>query len=210
MNNKIDSIIFDLDGTLWDAADTVAKAWKVAKAKVDFEIQEITPEIIRSIAGTQHNLIYSMLFPHLSAGQQQELMEVSGQEEMAHIKKYGGKLYEGLEETLKYLRDKKYKLFIVSNCQDGYIEAFLEHHNLQPYFQDHECSGRTGLPKDENLKAIISRNNLEAPIYVGDTQGDCDAAAKAGVPFFYARYGYREVEQFEHSLDKISDLTTIL
>ncbi|MHC2993261.1 phosphoglycolate phosphatase [Pontibacter sp. HJ8] len=208
MQNNIDSIIFDLDGTLWDAADTVAKAWKAAKEQVDFEIQDITPEIIRSIAGTQHNLIFPMLFPHLSPEQQKELMEVSGKEEMAHIKKYGGQLYDGLEETLQYLHPR-YKLFIVSNCQDGYIEAFLEHHNLQTYFRDHECSGRTGDPKDVNMKAIISRNNLESPVYVGDTQGDADAAAKAAVPFIYARYGYREVEQYEHSLEQISELTTI-
>jgi phosphoglycolate phosphatase len=205
MNNQIDSIIFDLDGTLWDAADTVSSAWKAAREQVDFEIQEITPEIVRSVAGTQHNLIFPMLFPHLSPEQQQELMEVSGKEEMAHIKRYGGKLYQGLEETLHYLQPK-YKLFIVSNCQDGYIEAFLEHHNLKSYFQDHECSGRTGEPKDMNLKTIVERNKLESPVYVGDTQGDFDASAKADVPFIYASYGYREVEQYEHRLEQITDL----
>ncbi|MDX5438164.1 MAG: HAD family hydrolase [Pontibacter sp.] len=209
MNNQIDSIIFDLDGTLWDAAETVASAWKAARQQVDFEIQEITPEKIRSIAGTQHNLIFPMLFPHLSPEQQKELMEISGKEEMAHIKRYGGKLYEGLEATLQYLQPR-YKLFIVSNCQNGYIEAFLEHHKLQNYFQDHECSGRTGDPKDVNLKAIIERNNLASPVYVGDTQGDFDASAKANVPFFYASYGYRQVDQYEHRLEQIADLTKLL
>lgn len=209
MNTQIDSIIFDLDGTLWDAAETVASAWKAAREQVGFEIQEITPEKIRSIAGTQHNLIFPMLFPQLNPQQQHELMEISGKEEMAHIKRYGGKLYQGLVETLQYLQPR-YKLFIVSNCQDGYIEAFLEYHKLQPYFQDHECSGRTGNPKDVNLKAIIERNNLESPVYVGDTQGDFDASAKADVPFIYASYGYREVEQYEHRLEQIADLTKLL
>ncbi|WP_018478494.1 HAD family hydrolase [Pontibacter roseus] len=208
MKNRIDSIIFDLDGTLWDAAETVAKAWRAAKQQVDFEIQDISADTVRSIAGTQHNLIFDMLFPHLSQEQRQELMEVSGKEEMAHIKQQGGRLYDGLEETLRYLQPK-YKLFIVSNCQNGYIEAFLEHHGLRPYFQDHECSGRTGDPKDVNLKAIVERNRLESPVYVGDTQGDADAAAKAGVPFLYASYGYRDVEAYEHRLERITDLTTL-
>lgn len=208
MTNKIDSIIFDLDGTLWDAAETVAKAWKAAREKVDFEIQEITPDKIRSIAGTQHNLIFPMLFPHLNAAQQEELMEVSAREEMAHIREYGGQLYEGLEDTLRYLHGK-YKLFIVSNCQDGYIEAFLERHDLGRYFGDFECSGRTGDPKDVNLKAIVDRNNLQAPVYVGDTPGDLEASQKAGVPFIHAGYGYREVNEYEHRLERVSDLSTL-
>lgn len=208
MTNKIDSIIFDLDGTLWDAAETVAKAWGAARKKVNFDIQEITPEKVRSIAGTQHNLIFDKLFPQLNQAQRQELMEVSGKEEMAHIRQHGGNLYEGLEETLAYLHDK-YKLFIVSNCQDGYIEAFLEKHELGNYFGDFECSGRTGDSKDLNLKAIVERNNLQAPVYVGDTPGDLEASQKAGVPFIHAGYGYREVDEYEHRLERISDLTTL-
>jgi phosphoglycolate phosphatase len=208
MTTQIDSIVFDLDGTLWDAAETVAKAWAEARRQVDFEIQEITADKVRSIAGTQHNLIFPMLFPQLRPEQQQELMEVSAKEEMAHIRKHGGQLYEGLEETLRYLHPR-YRLFIVSNCQDGYIEAFLERHQLGQYFGDFECSGRTGDPKDVNLKAIISRNQLQAPVYVGDTPGDLEASKKAGVPFIHAGYGYRDVSEYEHRLERISDLATL-
>jgi phosphoglycolate phosphatase len=208
MTAKTDSLIFDLDGTLWDATATVAKAWRAARKQVAFEIQEITQEDIRNVAGTQHDLIFQKLFPQLSKEQQQELMEVSGKEEMAHIKKYGGELYEGLEDTLKYLHGK-YKLCIVSNCQDGYIEAFLDYHNLRPYFSDHECSGRTGNPKGENLKDIVKRNQLQAPFYVGDTPGDHEASVKAGVPFIYASYGFREVEQFDKSIESVSELTRL-
>ncbi|MBX0332572.1 HAD family hydrolase [Pontibacter sp. HSC-14F20] len=208
MTNQIDSIIFDLDGTLWDAAETVAKAWRAARKKVDFQIQEITPDKVRSIAGTQHNLIFPMLFPQLSPAQQQELMEISAKEEMRSIQENGGDLYEGLEETLEYLHGK-YRLFIVSNCQDGYIEAFLARHDLGRYFGDFECSGRTGNSKAINLKDIVERNNLQAPVYVGDTPGDLEAAQKAGVPFIHASYGYREVSEFEHRLERISDLTTL-
>ncbi|MFD2245606.1 HAD family hydrolase [Pontibacter ruber] len=208
MTDKTDSLIFDLDGTLWDATATVARAWQKARKQVNFEIQEVTQETIRSVAGMQHDLIYDKLFPDLSKEQQKELMKVSGKEEMEHIQKYGGELYEGLEDTLKYLHGK-YKLCIVSNCQDGYIEAFLEYHNLHTYFSDHECSGRTGKPKGENLRAVVERNQLQAPYYVGDTPGDHEASIKAGVPFIYARYGFREVEQFDKSIDRINDLTRI-
>ena len=208
MTAKTDSLIFDLDGTLWDATATVASAWQKARKQVGFEIQEITQDTIRSVAGMQHDLIYDKLFPDLSKAQQQELMEVSGREEMAQIKKYGGTLYEGLEETLRYLQGK-YKLCIVSNCQDGYIEAFLEYHHLQSYFIDYECSGRTGKPKGDNLRDVVESNQLKAPFYVGDTPGDLEASIKAGVPFIYARYGFREVAQSDIQIDNFTDLARL-
>ncbi len=90
---------------------------------------------------------------------------------------HGATLYDKLEDTLKVL-SKKYKLFIVSNCQDGYIETFMKFYNLDKYFVDFECPGRTNLSKAENIKIVIERNNLKHPVYVGDTQMDCDAAKK--------------------------------
>jgi phosphoglycolate phosphatase len=35
---------------------------------------------------------------------------------------------------------------------------------------------------------------LQSPVYVGDTTGDRDSAAKAGVPFIYANYGFGKVD----------------
>ncbi|MDX5421273.1 MAG: HAD family hydrolase [Hymenobacteraceae bacterium] len=208
MERDVDSLIFDLDGTLWDASETVARAWRAAKSRIDFEIKDITAEDIRAVAGIQHELVYQKLFPNLSKEQHEELEKVSSEEELAHIRKFGGKLYEGMKQTLEYLHDK-YKLFIVSNCQEGYIEAFLDFHDLHHYFDDHESSGSTGHPKDENLKTIVSRHSLQSPVYVGDTQGDYEASSKAGIPFVYARYGYREVERYHISISSPKELTEL-
>ena len=60
--------------------------------------------------------------------------------------------------------------------------------------RDFECIGRTGKPKSENIRLIIERNGLKAPVYVGDTQWDFDAATAAGVPFIFAAYGFGHVE----------------
>ncbi|MBC5772849.1 HAD family hydrolase [Pontibacter sp. KCTC 32443] len=205
MNQQTDSLIFDLDGTLWDATATVARAWEAARKQVDFEIQEITQEDIRSVAGMQHDLIYNKFFPDLTEAQKKELMEISGREEMQHLQKYGGKLFSGIKDSLEYLHDK-YKLFIVSNCQDGYIEAFYEFNNMAYLFKDHECSGRTGNPKGENLKDIIKRNKLQQPVYVGDTKGDYQASVVAGVPFIFAGYGFGHVPTYSAYLQSPSDL----
>jgi phosphoglycolate phosphatase len=106
----------------------------------------------------------------------------------------GGDMYPGLEETIKYLA-AKYKLYIVSNCQNGYIETFLSHCPVADHFLGHQCYGTKGQPKAENIKDIVKDHGLKAPVYIGDTTGDRDSAAKAGVPFIYASYGFGKVDE---------------
>ncbi|KAI7246092.1 hypothetical protein KC345_g12114, partial [Hortaea werneckii] len=131
------------------------------------------------------------LFPNLDEDTRQKILRECCEVECQCLAKQGGRLYEGLEAVLKAL-SAKYKLFIVSNCQAGYIEAFYDYHQLHKYFADYENPGRTGLSKGENIKLIMDRNNLSDPVYVGDTEGDRKAAGFAGIPFVYAGYGFGE------------------
>ena len=98
-----------------------------------------------------------------------------------------------MEETLFRLKSEGYRLFVVSNCQAGYIEAFLWAHGFGDLFEDIECTGNTGLCKAENIRLITERNGLTAPVFVGDTISDGSAARTAGIPFVYAKYGFGEL-----------------
>lgn len=93
-------------------------------------------------------------------------------------------MYPKLEETLKKLKEQ-YSLYIVSNCQSGYIEAFLEHYGFGHYFEDIECYGNNGLKKGDNIRKIVERNELTEAVYVGDIQGDYDASMEGGVKFIH-------------------------
>ena len=97
-------------------------------------------------------------------------------------------------------------LFIVSNCQDGYLQAFLNHHKLSSYFDDHEMSGRTGLTKGENIRIVMERNNLDKAVYVGDTEGDFSAAKQAGILFICAQYGFGKAKNADYVINKLSEL----
>lgn len=120
----------------------------------------------------------------------------------------GGNIYHNAEDVLNVL-SKKYKLYIVSNCQDGYIESFYEFHNVEKYFLDYENPGRTGLSKGENINLVIERNNLSNPIYVGDTEGDLNASRYAGIPFVYAKYGFGKVSEYDEVIERFDDLVTL-
>ena len=205
----ISDIIFDLDGTLWDSADVVIKAWNVTLSEIK-EVQEpITKEKLKNIMGLQLKEAGEVLFPYLDTELSMKIMKRCCEIEQEWIRKEGGILYSRLEQTLKAL-SKKYKLFIVSNCECGYIEAFLYYHKeLKPYITDFECAGNTGLSKGKNIKRVIEKHKLKRPIYIGDTQGDCDAAKEADIPYIYASYGFGKVSSYDYKLGQISDLLNL-
>jgi phosphoglycolate phosphatase len=210
LKNKFDSIIFDLDGTLWDSTNNVALAWQHAIEQVDYVDEVMTQARVRSITGMAYNVIFDKLFPHLDAEKRNELMAICAKSELEILHTKGGELYPSLDETLSHLASK-YKLFIVSNCQTGYIEVFLKLSQMGHYFMGHQCYGTKGNPKSENIKDIVNDYKLTAPVYVGDTMGDYDAATKAGVPFIFADYGFGKVEEGQiATISTFSELVELL
>ncbi|MBT2581209.1 HAD hydrolase-like protein [Planococcus sp. ISL-109] len=145
------------------------------------------------------------LFPHLPEQQYLELTKQLSVVKYERLSREGGKLYDGVEAVLEKLA-QKYNLYIVSNCQEGYIESFYAYHKLDKYFLDFENPGRTGLFKGENIKLIMERNQLEDAVYVGDTAGDQQAAGVAGIPFVYAAYGFGDVDGFDYSIRRFEEL----
>lgn len=194
LKNKFDSIIFDLDGTLWDSTNNVAKAWQKAKEEVDYVPDDFTQTTIRSITGMTYKAIFEKLVPYLDEEKRNEFKALCAKYELETLNAIGGDLYPQLDETLKYLQTN-YKLFIVSNCQNGYIETFFKVSGLEHYFMGHQCYGTKSRPKFENILDIINDHHLTAPVYIGDTMGDYEAAKKAGVPFIFAAYGFGVVDE---------------
>ncbi|WP_242916783.1 HAD family hydrolase [Pontibacter liquoris] len=205
MFNNTGTLIFDLDGTLWDATQTVADAWQEALKKYDFIDRSVTQKDVQSLAGMPYDAIFEKLFPNVPDKYKTELQETCAAQELQHLSSAGGRLYDGLEETLAYLQGK-YKLAIVSNCQSGYIEAFLQHSKLHAYFTDHACYGTSKLAKADNIREVIRRNNFTNAVYIGDTKGDYEASVGANVPFIFAAYGFGEVTQQVPRIARFSEL----
>lgn len=204
-----DGLIFDLDGTLWDASDSCARAWNRAlqnKGVTDFVI---TQQHAHAFAGKLLDDIFTHYFTFLPREEYQDMADAYAEQEKFHMKKYGGELYPDVRELLTELGEK-YPLFIVSNCLSGYIENFLQQHQLEHLFMDYECSGNTGRPKAENIGVIISRNQLQNPVYIGDTMGDFEAAKKNEIPFIYAEYGFGTVEGHDYTANNFAGIPVIL
>lgn len=207
----IDSIIYDVDGTLWDSVETVADGWnKAFHSFPKSAFLTVTADDLRNLFGkTMEEIGHILLDGHVPAEEQPEILEACYPAEEEALNANPPSPYEGLEESLSIL-SKKYKLFIVSNCQAGYIECFLANTGLEKYFIDHVCPGDTGNAKAANIRYIIEKHNLSSAIYVGDIMGDYIATKEAGIPFVHAAYGFGKVENPDAVIHCPMDLTKIL
>lgn len=213
-----DSVIFDLDGTLWDATSVTAETWiKVLERHPGVRCAEkLDRAAVKKYMGLTNEELAEIFFPELDLGDAYGLMMESCELENLWLPQRGGILYPKTAETLTELRRRGLRLFIVSNCQDGYIEAFLTAHKMYNLFEDWESSGRSGKNKAENIADITRRNLLSSPVYVGDTVSDSVGARGAGVPFIYAKYGFGEengrgrTEDYDDAIETISCLPGLL
>ena len=198
-------ILFDLDGTLWDSREAVAISWNIALERMG-RPERCTAECIGAHMGLTMDAFARALFPAEPQEKAERMLVECLRVENEYIRNHGGILMDGLEETLKALKEKGFFLAIVSNCQEGYIEAFLEYHGLGKYFDDTENFGRTRKSKGANIRLVAERNHLAETVYLGDTQGDFDAAAEAGVPFLHAAYGFGQVPEGTRAITDIRQL----
>lgn len=188
-----DGILFDLDGTLWDAVPQVAESWNLSLERLGVRRPPVTQEELRPYMGMLLEDIAGKILPGESAERQRQVIMACCEDENAYLARRGAALYPREEEVLALL-SQRYPLFVVSNCQTGYIEAFYAGTGLGKYFTDYESAGNTGRPKSENIALVAARNGLKNPVYVGDTALDYRSAREAGVPFIHAAYGFGTVE----------------
>ena len=191
---RFDSIILDVDGTIWDTTPIVAKAWNKAIDLLFPQVPHVTADILKGQFGKTMDVIGRNLFGGLGPEEQKKLLDQCCLEEQLALEQNEEDItYPGVVETIRALAEKV-PLFIVSNCQAGYIELVIKKLGISDYISDFECFGNNGLTKDKNIKLVVERNGLKTPVYVGDTQGDLEACKLAGVPFIWAEYGFGKVE----------------
>lgn len=201
----MDGIIFDVDGTLWDSIDPVAKSWNMAINENSSLHVSLDRETLSPLFGKTMSDIEEILFPELPIEERDRLAELCFAYENRLLETEPGTLYAGVADTIKEL-SKKIDLYIVSNCQCGYIEVLLKTCGLEPYIKGHLCFGATNKPKGDTIRILMEQYNLKDVVYVGDTMGDYEACQKANVPFVYAEYGFGNVPEATTKIQAFGEL----
>ena len=204
-----ESLIFDIDGTLWDSRQLVAEGYNLQLEKEGLQHLFVTAEDLKPLFGKVMTEIADTILASIDPSERYELMERCMKTENDYLFANECRIgYPGVKETLAELA-KKYRLFIVSNSQRGYPELCIEKLGLGEYIEGHMCFGDTGTSKGQTILTLIRKHNIGSCIYIGDTQGDLEACREAGVPFIFCAYGLGNAESWDAKIDSIEELLTM-
>ena len=201
-------IIWDLDGTLWDSSTPVRDAWNAWMERHGFD-RRFTREQMRGYCGKTLEQIAALVFPDVPEAERNARVYGCCDLENEFLAERGGILYPQEQQVLCRLAEQ-YHMSIVSNCGQGYIEAYLTAHHMWPLFDDRENAVNTGMGKAENIRLVMERNGLDCAVYVGDTQGDWQAATRAGAVFVHAAYGFGQAPEAEWRIASLTELPAVL
>lgn len=202
MTPSFDSLIFDMDGTLWDAVDSYCKIWDITFSQMEKDQTVSRQELLECMGMPINEIFHKIVKVDVDEQKYLALLDKNERDMMPIL---GGKLYNGVFEGIKLL-STKYRLYMVSNCGADGLNNFLSFTKLKPYFSGTLTHGETLLSKAENIKLLISQHNLRHAVYVGDTQGDCNAAHEAGIPMVFAKYGFGRCENAEYEIESFPQI----
>lgn len=206
---RYESLIFDIDGTLWDSRALVAEGYNIQLEKEGLSHLAVNAELFRPLFGKVMTEIADTIFPSIPVPERYALMERCMDTENKYLQANPCRIcYPGVRETMEAL-SKTHRLFIVSNSQKGYPELCIEKLGLTGLIQGHLCFGDTGTSKGKTIRALMDRYGIADCAYIGDTQGDYEATLEAGVPFIWAAYGFGTPDGYDHKIDSFADLPNL-
>jgi phosphoglycolate phosphatase len=194
MDRKIDTVIFDLDGTLLDTLEDLADSVNYALNCYDMPLK--SKEQVKSYVG---NGIRMLMIRAVPGGGDNPLFE----DVFKTFKEYYNehcndktKAYDGILELINVLKDKGYSLAIVSNKVDSAVKNLCKR-----YFNDIDVAigDREGMkikpaPDSVNLALCELGKTKETAIYVGDSDVDLETAKNSGLECISVLWGFRDKE----------------
>lgn len=205
-----ESLIFDIDGTLWDSRELVVVGYNRQLVAEGLDHLCVNAEQLKKLFGKTMTEIADIMLEEIPAPERYGLMERCMKSEDAYLHQHPCDTiaYEGVVETLEALA-KKHRIFIVSNSQKGYPDLVMDKLNIRHLITDHLCFGDTGTSKGKTIRTLMERNGVTSAIYIGDTQGDYEATLEAGVPFIWCTFGFGEPAGYEAKVDTFPQLLAL-
>ena len=194
-----------MDGTLWDNVNNYATAWNVALEKQGYSTS-VTRERLLGLMGKEAQQMLSVLTPDASDNEQNMLFDEVIIQYNKLVPTMQPIIYPYVIEGLELLKTK-YKLLLLSNCEEGGLVNFMNHTKTNHLFLDYMEHGKNNMPKSFNLNLLKTRNDLKSPVYIGDTDGDRRESSLANVPFVFVTYGFGETEHFNMQFHSFKELT---
>lgn len=190
---KYDTIIFDMDGTILDTLEDLQDAVNYALGELGMQKRSLSE--IRKFVGNGVRRLMELSVPD---GVHNPRFE----EAFALFKEYYGvhcndktKVYEGVMELMRDLKEEGYALAIVSNKLDSAVKDLNE-----KYFGAYvtvaigEKEGMARKPAPDTVFAALRElgKTAETAVYIGDSEVDIATAQNSGLPCISVLWGFRD------------------
>ena len=207
---KYESIIFDIDGTLWDSRALIAEGYNIQLRKEGLHHLQTNEEVLLQLFGRTMSDIADNLFPEFVPEERYALMDRCIASEDAYLEQHPCDTiaYPDILPTMEELK-KKHRLFIVSNGQKGYPQLAARKLGVDHLIEGYLSYGDTGTHKGETIRILMKNHNITDAVYVGDTQGDYEATVDAGIDFIWADYGFGKPDACVGTIHCFKDLLTM-
>ena len=207
-----ESIIFDVDGTLWDSRALLAQAYNAQLQAEGIQGLHVTAEILKPLFGKPMDKLADGLFEGVvPAPERYRLMDRCITRMDAFMEEKAGPHmgYPELLSTMEKLKEN-HRLFIVSNGQKGYPQMAANKLGLAHLMDGYLSWGDTGKSKGQTILQLMQTHGIENAVYIGDTQGDLEACREAGIPFVFTSFGFGQPESWYAKVDRFCDLLEVL
>ena len=204
---KYESIIFDIDGTLWDSRALIAEGYNIQLRKEGLHHLQTNADVLLQLFGKTMSDIADNLFPEFAPEDRYALMDRCIASEDAYLNEHPCDTiaYPDIPTTMEVLA-KKHRLFIVSNGQKGYPQLAARKLKVDHLISGYLSYGDTGTEKGETIRILMKNHGITDAVYVGDTQGDYEATVDAGIDFIWADYGFGKPEHYHGTIHCFKDL----
>ena len=204
---KYESIIFDIDGTLWDSRALIAEGYNIQLRKEGLHHLQTNADVLLQLFGKTMSDIADNLFPEFAPEDRYALMDRCIASEDAYLNEHPCDTiaYPDIPTTMEVLA-KKHRLFIVSNGQKGYPQLAARKLKVDHLISGYLSYGDTGTEKGETIRILMKNHGITGAVYVGDTQGDYEATVQAGIDFIWADYGFGKPERCDGTIHCFKDL----
>lgn len=200
MVRRYDTVIFDLDGTLMDTLEDLADAVNEILRRNSYPVRTI--QHVRRIVGNGLKQTLTLCLPEGTAQEEiDRLLPEFAAYYQAHCQ-IKTKPYDGIEDTLRKLCARGYKLAIVSNKRDEAVKT-LNRECFEAYVKvaigENESEGIRKKPAPDTVYQALKElgSEKERAVYVGDSEVDKKTADNAGLPCISVDWGFRDREELE-------------